>query len=79
MNNSYFVTCPHCDGLIEVPFNQLNCKIFIHGTYIKNHQQVNPHLSKNECEYLIKNNLVYGCCKPLYFDGNIVYIRDYES
>ena len=49
---TYFI-CPHpgCGGMVEVPPNQLNCKIFRHGIYkttipntiVKKGTQVHPH------------------------------------
>jgi hypothetical protein len=60
MNN--IVTCPHCKEYVEIL--ELNCRIFRHGIYKNNNQQMNPHASKEECEYLIDNNLIYGCGKP---------------
>jgi len=59
---SFFITCPHCEHLVEI--EKVNCGIFRHATLKQNGQQVPPHLSKNECEKLIQNNQVYGCCKP---------------
>jgi DNA-directed RNA polymerase subunit RPC12/RpoP len=56
------VICPHCNSQIEIL--ELNCKIFRHGVYKKNHQQINPHASKSECDYLAQNDLIYGCGKP---------------
>jgi hypothetical protein len=38
--------------------------VFRHGIYKKNGEQINPHLSKNECDRLNTNNLIYGCGKP---------------
>ena len=56
--------CPHCSEEIIVQKNELNCQIFRHATYKHNYEQVNPHLSKKECEKLISSDSVYGCCKP---------------
>ena len=28
------------------------------------YKQVNPHLSKFDCDNLVKENKVIGCCKP---------------
>ena len=82
----YFI-CPHpeCGGMVEVPPNQLNCKIFRHGIYktnipgtiVKKGTQVHPHAPKELCDYLRENNLVYGCCKPcrittINSDGSLV-------
>jgi hypothetical protein len=60
----YIFNCPHCEDEIIVKKNELNCKIFRHAIYTHNYEQVNPHLSKNECEKLINEQKVYGCCKP---------------
>ena len=56
------VKCPNCDEYIII--EQINCAIFRHGVLKNNLVQINPHLSKNECEELVKNNLIYGCGKP---------------
>jgi hypothetical protein len=56
------VTCPHCAENIII--EQLNCRIFRHATLIINNTQINPHASKEECEFHIKNKLIYGCGKP---------------
>lgn len=63
--------CPHCEGIVQVPYGELNCKIFRHAIYkvtINNTiiagNQVDPHASKEYCDFLIKNDYVYGCCKP---------------
>ena len=73
-NTSKYFICPHpeCGGMVEVPPNQLNCKIFRHGIYkttipntiVKKGLQVHPHAPKQLCDYLRDNDLVYGCCKP---------------
>lgn len=56
--------CPNCNDEIIVQKNELNCQIFRHATYKHNYEQVNPHLSKIECDKLINGKSVYGCCKP---------------
>ena len=56
------VVCPHCDEIIII--EKINCAIFRHAIYKSNMQQVPPHLDKNNCDLLVKNDLVYGCCKP---------------
>lgn len=56
------IECPHCSDSILI--EQLNCKIFRHGIFKLTHEQINPHLSKLECDKLIFNNLIYGCGKP---------------
>ena len=56
------VNCPHCN--IPVLIEQLNCRIFRHGILKSNNTQINPHASKEECDYYIKNDLIYGCGNP---------------
>lgn len=56
------VECPHCKDPIII--EKLNCRIFRHGTLISNGQQINPHESKETCDNLVQNNLIYGCSKP---------------
>jgi hypothetical protein len=56
------VNCPHCK--IPIFIEELNCCIFRHGVFIKTNEQISPHTSKEECEYYIKNNLIFGCGKP---------------
>jgi hypothetical protein len=48
--------------LIEI--EQLNCRIFRHGTLKHNGQQMNPHETKEVCDYFATNNMIYGCGKP---------------
>ena len=73
------ITCPHCNAYIEI--EQINCAIFRHACYKNNMQQINPHLSKSECERLINENLIYGCGKPFMIvpiqDGHEARICDY--
>jgi hypothetical protein len=56
------IQCPHCQDYIII--EKLNCKIFRHGTFIKDGIQINPHSSKDNCDNYIKNNEIYGCGKP---------------
>ena len=56
------VNCPNCNNPVLI--EQLNCGIFRHGILKSNNYQINPHASKEECEYYIKNDLIYGCGKP---------------
>jgi hypothetical protein len=62
------VICPHCKEYVII--EQVNCAIFRHGMYKQNFIQINPHLSKNECDNLILNNLIYGCGKPFKIEKN---------
>jgi hypothetical protein len=74
----YIFKCPQCIEDIMVLKTELNCRIFRHAIYKYNYQQVNPHLSKEECEKLIQTDSVYGCCKPfeiIYRDNKFFAIK----
>lgn len=58
------VVCPHCNLLIQILYKEINCKIFRHGIYKSNFTQIHPHLSKEECELLIREKKIIGCGKP---------------
>jgi len=76
LSGDQIFTCPHCNGMVVVPKGQLNCKIFRHAIYkvtinnnIVENKQVDPHATKEYCDYLIENDYVYGCCKPVQIIG----------
>jgi hypothetical protein len=58
------LVCPHCQGMIIVLPNELNCRIFRHGVYISNGEPIPPHASKEECDRLVSENMIHGCGKP---------------
>lgn len=57
-----FISCPHCDTTIEII--ALNCRIFRCGILKSTGNQIDPHLAKEQCDILFKNNEIYGCGKP---------------
>lgn len=61
-----FITgrCPHCNQIVFLPKKEFNCKIYRHGVYKSNYKQIDPHLNKEECDRLKKEDLIYGCGKP---------------
>ena len=62
LTKDIIIICPHCQ--ISVLIEQLNCKIFRHGTFKHNGQQINPHEPKEVCDYFFANKMIYGCGKP---------------
>lgn len=78
----YMFNCPQCNDEIIVFKNELNCRIFRHAIYKNNYQQVNPHLSKLECDKLVETDSIYGCCKPfeiIYENNKFLAIKcDYK-
>lgn len=70
------VNCPHCNNLVII--EELNCRIFRHAYLKSDNKQIDPHTSKHQCEYLINNNLIYGCGKPFFINAlNKSEICDY--
>lgn len=73
MVDDYVFECPHCELLVTVPRNGLNCQIFRHGAYKADpSRQVPPHTPKDECDRLVAEGLIVGCGKPFRFDGKTV-------
>jgi hypothetical protein len=73
----YFLRCPHCNGEIMVNEGEIACKIFRHGSFKVNGQQIPSHAPKDQCDYFVQHNLVWGCAKPFYFDGQKLEICGY--
>lgn len=69
--------CPHCQDKILIYQNELNCRIFRHGVYKQNMQQIPPHLDKTRCDQLFENGLIYGCGKPFRITEHSIEICDY--
>lgn len=65
--NYYLFQCPHCQLVIQVMKNEVACKIFRHGVYKSNNQQIPPHLPMNQCHELKEKDLIYGCGRPFRF------------
>ena len=70
MESFYIFTCPHCQGTIIVGHNELNCRIFRHGVYKHNGEQMPPHTPRGECERLAVNGLIDGCGRPFCVEGD---------
>ena len=68
------VKCPHCNSPVII--QKINCGIFRHGIIIKTGKQIKPHSNKTICDFLSKNNLIYGCGKPFRIINNT---HNYEA
>ena len=69
------IECPHCGVSIQIL--AIACKIFRCGIYKKGMKQLPPHSSKEICDRVKKEDLIYGCGKPFKYDGKKVTICDY--
>jgi hypothetical protein len=56
--------CPHCNEVFIVAENEINCAIFRHAVYKNNYLPINPHESKDNCDKMKEQDIVYGCTKP---------------
>lgn len=56
--------CPHCETFVSVKIQEINCAIFRHGTYKDSFKQLDPHLCKDECDRLSREDLIFGCGRP---------------
>ena len=64
MHEFIIITCPHCSLDIIIHLNEINCHIFRCGVIKETGQQIPSHETKEICEMLFNNNLIYGCGKP---------------
>lgn len=62
--NEIYIECPHCNDMVLIMENEINCAIFRHGVLKSNNQQIPPHSPKDECDRLSQDNLIWGCGKP---------------
>jgi len=67
MQEELIINCPHCNELVII--EQMNCRIFRHGVYKNNNEQINPHLNKQSCDELFLTNKIYGCGKPFFINN----------
>jgi hypothetical protein len=64
-NKDHIFECLHCGEKFVIREDDFNCRILRHAVYKNTLNQINPHSSKEECERLVYEDLVYGCAKPL--------------
>jgi hypothetical protein len=56
------IICPHCKEPVLI--EKLNCCIFRHGALKSNGKQIDPHASKDLCDFYTEKDLIMGCGKP---------------
>ena len=72
----FLIECPYCKQIIEI--TEINCGIFRHGIYKSNNEQIDPHMSKEDCIDLVIKDLIYGCGRPFRIvDSNNAEMCDY--
>lgn len=73
----YVFNCPHCLGTILVHTQEVNCHIFRHAVLKTTGEQVNPHASKEELDYLLDQQMLYGCGLPFQITEHFAVACDY--
>jgi hypothetical protein len=78
VSEEFIVICPNCKDYVII--KEINCKIFRHAILKESGEQINPHSSKEECDFFINNNLIYGCGSPfiLVLKNNTYYAEKCE-
>jgi len=56
------ILCPHC--FQHVIIEELNCFVFRHAYYKNTMQQISPHMSKEDIDFLSEKDLIIGCGGP---------------
>jgi hypothetical protein len=65
------LNCPHCD--MNIIIVEVNCGVFRCGISKFTFTQIQQHLSQDECEKLVKDDIIYGCGKPfMYHNGKLI-------
>lgn len=77
-NKEHIFACLHCCGKFVIREDEFNCRILRHAVYKNTLNHINPHSSKEECERLVNEDLVYGCAKPLRIKEERNYNGNYE-
>jgi hypothetical protein len=72
MESVQYLPCPHCNNVIEIHLNEINCKIYRHAVYKDTYEQIDPHMSKEKIAELIATESILGCGKPF----QIVVMKD---
>jgi hypothetical protein len=61
--------CPHCLDFFVIAENELNCRIVRHAVWKDTLEPIPPHSTQEECERVVRENLVFGCAKPVQING----------
>jgi hypothetical protein len=76
IDKDIIIICPICN--IPILIEKINCSIFRHAIYKTSGQQIDPHMSKENCLKLINENKIYGCGYPfrIVLDNKNNYIAE---
>ena len=69
--------CPYSDCAIAIEIIEINCAIFRCGVHKDTGQQIDPHLSKEECDKLKKDDRIWGCGRPFQLVNGFIIKCEY--
>lgn len=61
----YVFICKHCEEPFVVSHVDFNCRILRHGVYKRDMKHIPPHASKEVCDALVRDGLIFGCGRPV--------------
>jgi hypothetical protein len=75
-DSNIILTCPYPECNIMIEIFEINCAIFRCGVY-KNGKQIDPHLPKEQCDRLKKEDKIWGCGRPFKLVNSSLIECDY--
>lgn len=69
--------CPYSDCNIAIEIIEVNCAIFRCGVYKNTIEQIEPHLTKEHCDKLKKEDKIWGCGRPFKLVNGILVTCEY--
>jgi hypothetical protein len=76
MDNKLFF-CPNCYQRIHV--ESIQSGLFRCGVMKSTMVQIDPHLSEEECERLVSEDLIHGCGRPFRYEEGCLLFCDFFS
>ena len=72
LEEGYYLLCPHCQFNIFILYTDVNCGIFRCGVFKTSGESIPPHISEDQSNSLIAQNMIIGCGKPFQIkDGQL--------
>ena len=69
--------CPYPDCNIAIEVIEINCSIFRCGVDKHTCRQIDPHLPKEECDKLKREDKIWGCRRPFQLVNDTLICCDY--
>jgi len=73
MDKDIVIQCPHCKDYVLI--SELNCHVFRHAYFKNTHQQIPPHMPKEDIDKLREGDHLIGCGMPF----RLIKIEDHYT